>query len=406
MPFYLYKARTRDGRLVVDTVEGENLQAVISRLQRNGYYPISVVEKSAHAQVKERAKERGGRVRLSQVAIFTRQLADLLNAGLPLARALAILEGQTDNPAMKAIIASLREDVEGGSSFADALRRYEGVFPALYIGMVRVGEASGLLVEVLRRLAKLLEQDLELRSTLLVAAAYPAFIAIAGVGTVIFFLSVVVPNFITIFEDMQGTLPLPTILLLKISSLFRGIKGLILLLIAGSAIAAVIKYFRTPDGRKSLDRLKLRLPLVRKVVERVLVARFTRTLGTLLSQGVDIIAAIDMASAMVGNTVLEDELTRVREQVRDGRTLARPLAESPLFPRAVVDLVAVGEEAGNLPETLMRIADIYERELDSYIKVATSLLSPVLILLVAGLVAFIAAAVLLPILQMTSAIKI
>lgn len=410
MPIFTYEAKLKTGEKVTDTMEAENERAVISRLQAEGYFPLKVRLK-ADTDVKKRRPEKVPHARAvyqrisgKEFAAWTRQLASLLNAGVPLLKALEVLIRQTKNERLKAIIETLKNDVRDGTAFSEAIKEHPKVFPNLYIGMIRAGEAGGVLDTVLNRLAEWLEKEEDLRRQVRSSMAYPVVMALVGIGTVLFLLGYVIPKFVTMFEDIGRTLPLPTRILISLSD---HIRNWWFLYIIGAVIIVfvLIRYVKTKDGKFLFDRVKLQFPVFGVLLNKIVISRFTRTLGTLIGNGVPLLSALGMTRDTLGNEVFASEINKSYVKVEMGESLAGTLAKSEIFPPIVIDMIAVGEETGNLPDALVRIADTNDREVESSVKALTSLIEPVMILVMGTIVGFIVMAMLLPVFEMSAFVK-
>lgn len=401
MPTYVYRAKNHAQQLIEGRLEADNERAALLQLSREGVAPLSLEE--ALAAAARPPDLRSGpsqslRVPARTLAVFTRQLSDLLGAGLTLLTALQLLIKQTEHPLLRQVTEDLVARIREGGRFSEALRKHPAVFGALYVNLVAAGEVGGALEKVLIRLADLLEAEDELKAKIRQALVYPAFILGIGALTVGVLLVMVIPKLAALFEDMGQQLPLPTRALIELSGWVRIYWWLLAGLAAGGA-AALRQYRRQPAGRMRWDRLQLGVPVLGALIQRVEVARFTRTLSVLLSQGVPILEALSVVTQSAGNAVLADTLQRVRQDVRDGRALSASLSRSTVVPAFVQNMVAVGEESGTLEVALLKVAAAYERDADRVMKIFTTLLEPVLLVLVGGVVAFVVMAMLLPIFQ-------
>lgn len=346
-----------------------------------------------------------GRIRIGgsgrpQLVLATRQLATLVRAGMPLLRALRTVSDQMDHRELRAVFTTISGDVEAGIKFSEALSHHPLWFPPFYVNMVRAGEVGGLLDEILKRLSELLEKQSRLRDRVKSALMYPAFVMVAAVGILIILMAFVVPTFLGMFTELGSALPLPTRILVGVSTAVRqwwwvvglGMAGLWSL---GSA------FLRTPLGRRLLDHAMLKAPIIGSLVERLLISRFARTFGTLLSSGVPILSALETVRATVTNVVLDTALQDVERSLKVGESLARPMELSRVFPPLVTRMVALGEETGQLDRMLMQVADSYEEEVDVQLAGLTQLLEPLLIVFVGGVVGFIVIAMFLPLMSLT-----
>lgn len=341
-----------------------------------------------------------GRSGRPQLVLSTRQLATLVKAGMPLLRSLRTVSDQLDPGPLRDAFVAVATDVDSGVSFSEALARYPKWFPPFYVNMVHAGEVGGLLDEILKRLAELLERQARLRRRVRSALMYPAFVMVAAVGILIVLMTFVVPTFISMFTELGSTLPLPTRMLIVVSDVFRAWWWAIILgLFAMPALGRMILSRRS--GRRLADTLTLHAPVFGSLAERVLVARFARTFGTLLSSGVPILGALETVRGTVTNVVFESALQEVEQSLKVGESLARPMELSGVFPPMVTRMVALGEETGQLDQMLMRIADDYEEEVEVQLSGLTQLLEPMLILFVGGIVAFIVIAMFLPLMSLT-----
>lgn len=405
MPVFTYKGVTANGRKVAGVLDAESLKAVKARLKKEGIIVLDISEASPGRAERGREISFGmARVGVRRLADATRQLATLLSSGLPLMDAIGVLVEQEEGAGLKAALASVRDDVRGGSSLADALRANQRIFPPLYVNMVAAGEASGTLEITLERLADFLEEQARFRGRLAAALAYPMLMTIIGVGVLFFLFSFVLPRVVAMFEDMKQQLPFITLLLLRLVGVIQGFWWLILGLVAGAAYY-LKRYFSTPHGRERLDSMLLRLPVFGSVIRMIAVSRFTRTLGTLLQGGVHPLTALDIVKNIVGNTVLASAIQKARDNVREGESITEPLRRSGLFPPVVVQMVSVGEKSGELEKMLLKVSDSFDRSVESRITALLSLMEPVIILVMGVIVGFIVIAILLPILEMSAGVR-
>jgi general secretion pathway protein F len=405
MPVFEYKGVAGGGRNVSGVLDGESLKAVRAKLKRDGITVLEVREGGAVRAARSREisfRRRGARP--ADLANATRQLATLLSSGLPLLDALNVLVDQEENPALKQSLAAVRDSVRGGSSFADALKANAKVFSQLYGNMIAAGEASGTLEITLDRLADFLEEQVRLRGRLVAAMMYPALMTVIGVVVLFFLFSFVLPRVVGMFEDMQQQLPFITLALLAVVRFLSAFWWVIVLAFAGVAYY-LKRYLGTPGGREKLDSWTLKLPVFGTLARMIAVSRFTRTLGTLLQSGVPTLTALDIVQNVIGNTVLADAVRKARENVREGESIADPLRRSGLFPPVVVQMVAVGEKSGELEKMLLKVSDSFDRTVEARISGLMSLIEPVIILVMGLIIGFIVIAILLPILQMSGAVR-
>jgi general secretion pathway protein F len=338
-----------------------------------------------------------------EITAFTREMGALLGAAIPIPQALDGLGEQEENPALKVIVLQIADQVKRGSALSAALDEHPNLFSKLYVSMVRVGEEAGALPKVMADLAALLEHEDEVRSEVVAAVSYPVFVLVFGILTVAVLLTVVLPRLFSMLEEMMNVLPLPTLILLRVSGFLHHYWPLVLI---GVGILAVgLRYFlRSPQGAEAWDRTKLRLPVLGSVFRAAALSRFARTLGTLARSGVSLLPALKIVENTIGNLVLAKIVAQVAEETRGGDSLAAPLRKLNVFPRTVVQMISVGEETGKLDEMLLKVADIEERHMRSKTKTLISLLAPAMILVVGALVGFMVIALLLPIFKMSTAI--
>jgi general secretion pathway protein F len=337
----------------------------------------------------------------SDVAVLTRQLATLVRAGIPLFESLNALIDQVENEQLKRALTNVREQVREGTSFAKALEAHPTIFPALYINMVRAGEASGTLTQVLERLTQFLESQAKLKGKVTSALAYPILMAIIGTTLVSILMIAVVPNVTTIFASMDQQLPWYTALLIGTSDFMAGYWWLILAVLALS-IYGFRRWLRTPKGRFRWDSFVLRVPVFGKVVLMLSIARFSRTLATLLSSGVALLQAMDIVSNVLGNATLEKVVMEAISSIREGQSIAEPLKRSGKFPPIVTHMITIGEKSGQLEGMLESVANAYDTEVENRVQILTSMLEPLIIVMMGGIVGFIAMSILMPLIQMSS----
>ena len=370
MPQFFYQARKGPQELKQGTVEAETESAAIGKLSRMGYFPISVSLACEARKGRARIgllKKIGGR----DVTAFTLQLANLIESGLTLYRALNILQQQTENKRLKTIIQDIASQVKEGKSFSESLKIYPQVFNNMYVSIVNTGEISGRLEGVLKRLADFGEKQEEIYSKVKTAIAYPIFIATIGIGTIVFLFTFVVPKLVELFEDMGQVLPLPTRMLIAVSDFF--LRFWWLLLAAGLFVFfALRRNLFTARGKLGLDAFKLKLPVLGQFFKRVQIASFSRTLGTLLTNGVPVLQAMNSVSQTLENEVYIQEVKRITREIREGATMASAIAKSNHFPVLVANMITVGEESGRLEGALLKVAQAYEKQTDQSIKLVTS----------------------------------
>ena len=385
--------------MVTDVVEAENETMAISKLQKLDFFLVNLTEEKADEGLgKQVSRRMFHRIGSRDIAGFTRQLSDLVDSGLPLVRALTVLTKQSQNEKLSAVVSSLRDDVQGGNSLAEAMGKHPKLFSRLFVNMVKAGEASGALEEVLDRLASFAEKDQELRGRIRTALAYPCLMAFVGLGTCFFLLTVVIPKFVVLFEDIGKTLPLLTRILVSMSD-FLGTFWWMIATVIILAIVILRRLFVSEGGKSALDGLKLRLPLLGRVISQIILARFARVLGTLLSNGVAILDSLSIVREIVDNKVVEKDIEDIERRVGEGEGLAQPMSVKRFFPPSLVDTIRVGEEGGFLEKSLLRAATSYEREVENSLRVLTSLLEPAMILVMGIMVGFLVMGMILPLFQ-------
>ncbi len=403
MTVFSYRAADRRGQTIDGVMEAPDARAVVERLQRDAYFPIAIDAQDQRRRLLGLAWPEAGRGRVAgrDLVSLTQQLATLIEAGLPLDRALAIQAELAPTPRLRAIMGDVLRSVQGGSSFADALgKHHPRPFSRLYINMVRAGEKGGVLETTLRRLAGFLEESQEFRDAVVSALIYPVLLTGVGAAAVVFLMAFVIPRFAVIFSDLGATIPLPTLILLEASGAIQGYWWLLALL-AGGGVLASRMVLATPRGRLGADRLLLRLPVAGEVIVKTEVARFTRILGTLLRSGVAMIPALAVVKDMLGNQVLARAVEGLGEGARRGAGLAQPMAEAGAFPPLAVHMVRVGEETGRLEETLLQVAASLEADTRKLVKRLIALAEPCIILVMGLVVGCIVVAMLLAILSVT-----
>lgn len=411
MNAFRYEAMELDGKAVQGTIEAEDRKAALRLLGQRGLYPsnLELHEPEASAKLKSESSlpqtgvRFGKQIRRKEITAFTREMSALLGAAIPIPQALTGIGEEEENPALRNVVLQISESVRKGAAFSAALDEHPRLFGKLYVSMVRVGEEAGQLPKVMNDLADLLEHEDEVRSEVITAVSYPAFVLVFGLFTVMVLLTFVLPKLSSMLQEMIQVLPLPTLILLKASAFFHHHWYWLLLVVVGAA-GGGWWYLRTPQGAEMWDKIKLRLPVVGSVFRSAALGRFARTLGTLARSGVSLLPALKIVENTIGNRILARQVAQVAEETRGGDSLAAPLRKLNIFPRTVVQMIDVGEESGRLDEMLLKVADIEERHMRARTKTLISLLAPVLILIVGALVGFMVIALLLPIFKMSSVI--
>ncbi len=403
MATFTYKVRNRQGDILQDQIEGDNTMAVVSELRRQGLLVIDIKEQGVgQKDILEPFKS----VKMADLVVFTRQFATMINAGMPIVRALYVLGEQTTNKKLQETIVQIRKDVEAGLALSEALAKHPKVFGRLYVEMVKAGEIGGILDDILLRVATQLEKDHDLRRKVKSAMTYPVVVLVLAVLAASFMLIFIVPIFAKMFKNLGGTLPLPTRIAMGISSILTSPFGVLVYVAMGAAIYGFLRWKKTEQGRKIWGRVVLKIPAkIGDVVQKVALARFARTLGTLSAAGVPILQALEITATSSGNWVIERALLQSRDSIRQGIPIYKPLEAEPVFPPMVTRMIAVGEETGDVDGMLTKIAEFYESEVDAAVKALTSIIEPLMIVVVGGIVGGIIISMYLPMFQIYNLIK-
>ena len=399
MPYFNYTIRDANGQTRSGKVEAPNAEELRKRLQAEGLQVLEVTEDRKAPRVPAGGY---GRVKLTDLAIFARQFSTMLDAGVSLIRCLDVLQAQTNNARLRKILMDLSARVESGESLSRSMARHPKAFSQLIIGLIRAGEVGGVLEESLQRIAAFLEKDVQLRRKIRTALTYPVIVLLVAIGIVIFLVSWLVPQFAQLFKELGiEELPAPTQFLVDLSALFT--QRWYVVIIAVVAILIAYKLFvSTRVGRRVADRVKLRIPVFGPLHHKIVMARFSRTMGTLLASGVPILQAMETVAGVVGNSVVSDAVIESRARIREGEKIADPLQRSKMFPPMVVHMVSVGEESGSLDHMLNKIADFYENEVEMTIASLTAAIEPVMIVLLGFIVGFIVISMFLPMIEVIS----
>ncbi|MBI1882679.1 MAG: type II secretion system inner membrane protein GspF [Chlamydiae bacterium] len=409
-----YIATDAQGKQVKGSVGADNTISAINILRGRGLFPLNVTEASGGQSLEsgripipgERResftflkKFFRGTLSLKALTVFTRQLAVLIDAGLPILKCLHLLKEQEKNKALKETVLTLANAVESGSTFSEALERFPKIFTKLYVSMVRAGEAGGVLDEVLNRLAEFMEKSQRLKSRIKSAMIYPILVMVFAFGIVTFLITVIIPKFADIFLELDIDLPTLTTVMINISD-FSKRRWYVFVLIVSLLITALRITNRRPKGKLKLDQLKLKMPIFGDIIRKISIARFSRTLGTLMTSGVPILKALMIVRDTIGNEVVSRAVTSVHDSIREGESIVDPLKQSEVFPPMVIGMIDVGEQTGNLAEMLVKIADTYDEEVDVTVQGLTSILEPLLIICLAFIVGFIVIAMFLPLIKL------
>ena len=402
MPVYTWKGKTRQGTVTTGVMDAANEEAVMTVLRGQMLRPISVKAKAK--DISEYIGFLKPRITTKDLVIFTRQFATMIDAGLPLVQCLKILGDQQENPTFKKVIEEVRSDVEQGSTFADALFKHPKPFDALFCNLVAAGEVGGILDTILNRLAVYLEKADALARKVKGAMVYPTTVMVVAIGVVVLLLVKVIPTFEKMFADFGGELPGPTKVVVVISHFMQEWIGVFLVGITLVGMAFFQARRRSYKFRRATDAIFLKIPIFGSLIRKVAVARFTRTLGTMIASGVPILDGLDIVAKTAGNVVIEEALNDVRAAIAEGRTIAEPLAESKVFPGMVVQMIAVGEETGAMETMLSKIADFYDDEVDAAVDALTAMLEPIMMVGLGGTVGAMLIAMYLPIFKIAETI--
>jgi type IV pilus assembly protein PilC len=401
MPIFIWEGTTRKNEVKKGEMDAVDEVAARGLLRRQGYKSIEVRKKPK--DLLEYLPFLKGRVKEKNVVVFCRIFSTMINAGLPLIQCLDLLAQQEENKIFAKIIRAIKDDIEGGTSLTDALKKYPKVFDELFVNLIAAGEAGGMLDIILGRLSNYLEKAMKLKKRVKSAMTYPAAVLIISVGVVALLLIKVIPVFQKMFEGMGGELPGPTMMLITASEFAQTYWWAILAVIIGIGFA-LNRFYRTEKGRWMIDSLSLRAPVFGPLLKKVAVAKFSRTLSTMMSSGVPILEGLNIVSKTSGNKVVEDALLKTRQSISEGRTISEPLAETGIFPPMVVQMIAVGEATGALDTMLTKIADFYDDEVDAAVDAMTALLEPVMMVFLGGIVGGMIVAMYLPIFKLASVV--
>jgi len=405
MAKFNWEARSKAGQIQKGVMEAANISLVEAQLKRFGFTGISIKGegKGLSKELKFPGFSGAKKIETKDLVVFTRQFATMIDSGLPLVQCLDILSGQQENKTFKDILYKVKESVESGSTFADALAKHPKAFDQLYVNLVAAGEVGGILDTILNRLAAYIEKAMKLKKQVKGAMVYPATIlsiAVIVVGVILVF---VIPTFAKMFADMGGDLPAPTKIVIGLSNFFK--KYIVVMIAAFFALKFIFqKYYATPKGKKIIDRLALKAPIAGPLIRKVSVAKFTRTLGTMISSGVPIMDGLEIVAKTAGNKIVEEAIYNVRQAISEGKTIAEPLAACGVFPPMVVQMISVGEATGAMDTMLNKIADFYDDEVDDAVSALTSMMEPLLMVVLGTTVGGLVVAMYLPIFKMGSVV--
>ncbi|KGG81450.1 type II secretion system protein F [Caloranaerobacter azorensis H53214] len=402
MPIYRYKAVTSDGKKIQGQYNANSKNEVISMLKLDNIYPIEINEVIGSKDIKD--LEIFNKIKTKDIAVFCRQFYTMLNSGVTIVNCLEVLKNQTENKKLKKTLGQVFESVQKGMTLSESLKEHKDVFPELLINMVEAGEVSGNLDTIMDRMAVHYEKENKINNKIKNAMIYPIILSIVAIIVVVFLLTVVMPTFVSMFQQSGAALPVPTRVLLGISNIIKSYWYLIITLIM-ILIYLFKKYYATEKGKAYIDKLKLKIPVLNKLIRKITTSRFTRTLSTLLSSGVPLIRALEIVSKVVGNRVVEEGLNVVKDEVRRGLDLASPIEKLELFPPMVVSMIRIGEESGSLDEILDKTANFYDEEVEDSLHRLTSLIEPLMIIIMALIIGFIVISMVLPMFDMINTVR-
>ena len=404
MATFSYSAVNTAGKTIKGTIDAENHQQVVQRLRDQKYTVLDVSRPSSATKRKSGMKASFGKMKLQSLVVFSRQFSTMLDAGISILRCLDILEGQCKDPILRVAIAAVKDDVKGGHTLTDALAKHPNVFNKLYVNMVKAAEAGGIIGPILDRVSGFLEKEQEIRTKIKGAMMYPVMVLIFAGVMVAVLMTFVLPKFKEIFVSMNVQMPATTAFLFAMSDFFRH-NWYAVIGIPVVVFVAIRLYGRTPKGRFNLDTVKLKAPVVGDLISKMSIARFARTLGTLISSGVPMLRALEIVSETSGNTVITKAILDARSSIREGQKISAPLIASGQFPSMVTQMIDVGEETGRISEMLVKVADFFDQEVDATVKGLTSMIEPMLIVMMGVLVGFIAISVMSPIFKLVSSLS-
>ena len=404
MTQYRYKARDKDGAVQSGVMEAVKKEAVADQLSGMGYIPVRIEEQGRSLPDVNDLLRRLTRVAPQDIIVFSRQLSTLMGAGVPFVQSLATIERQTENSRLKAAVVDMRKNVEAGAAFSDALAKHPGIFNKMYVSMIRAGETAGLLDEILNRLALLAEHEAETRARVKTAVRYPLLVVVAVCSAFAFLVTFVIPKFSAIYAQFKTELPMPTRILIGINYAVQHYWYLILLGLV-LLVGGLIWYLRTQNGRWQWDRLKLKLPVFGVLFQKVAFSRFARVFGAMQKSGISMMLTLEIVAETVGNVVIARVVDQMREDLREGKGLVEPMEASGMFPPLVIQMISVGEETGNIDTMLAKVSDYYDMDVEYTLRNLSTLIEPILLLFLGGMVLFMALGIFLPMWNMISLFK-
>jgi len=406
MPTYAWEGKTRDGVIKRGVIEALNQASVEAVLRAQGITITSIKEKKERAgfNLTELIRRFTGKVKQKELMVFTRQFAVMIGAGLPINQCLEILGIQQKNQTFKKILLDVKATVEGGSNLADALRKYPNVFDDLYVNLIAAAEMGGVMEQVLLRLATYIEKAEKLKGQVKSAMTYPVIVLVVAVGVVAVILTFVIPTFEKMFTGLGGNLPTPTRIVINMSKFLRA-NFYIIIIIGAGVFYGIRSIYKTQLGKRAVDSLLLKIPMFQSLIIKVAVARFSRTLSTMLSSGVPILEAIDISARGIGNTIVKEAIMKVKEGIAEGKQMVEPLKATKIFPDMVIQMIAVGEQTGALDQMLGKIADFYDEEVDAAVAALASMIEPLMVVFLGGVVGALLVSMYLPIFKLATLIK-
>jgi type IV pilus assembly protein PilC len=405
MPAFNYKVKTPRGSVVVGTLDAPEMRTAAEMLRRQRYVVLDLKVRRGAGEAGAASALGGGislfkpKVKAKDVVLFSRQLATMVGAGLPLMRGLGTMIDQVENPAMKDVVTKISDDIEHGISISQAMAKFPKIFNTLYVSMVAAGETAGNLDQILDRLAGYLEAAEELQRKVKGAMAYPSVIVSAVIVVVIFLMLFVIPTFVNVFQEAGAELPMMTQITIGMSNWMKDNIGVLIAIIAGMFF--FLRWYRgTPNGSLAIDRILLRMPVFGQLIRKQAVARFTRTLSTMIHGGVPILQAMEVVAKTSGNRVVEEAVIKSMESIKEGEKISEPLKQSGVFPPMVIQMISVGEETGKLPEMLVRVADFYDSEVDTAVASLSSMIEPLVIIFMGVVVGFLVISMFMPMFEL------
>lgn len=389
---FAYKVKDPAGKLLEGEVEASDERAASAKLRAQKFTVLSIEKTKAK-------KKKKGKVTSKEIVIFSRQLSTLVSSGVPIVQGLSILEAQAETPAFSSVIASIRADIEGGLSISEAMRKHPKVFTELYVSMIKAGETGGILDTILERLSSYLESSEALKAKVKSAMMYPAVVGGVAASITVFLIVFVIPIFKGIFASFGAELPFMTRIIIGLSDFMRA-NIIYILAVLGGAFYGAKKYIQTEKGKRKIDETALKLPVFGILLKKVAIAKFSRTLGTLIKSGVPILQGLETVAKTAGNKVIEEAIMKSRDSIKEGGRLAEPLKKSNLFPQMVVQMIGVGEETGSLDTMLIKIADFYDQEVDTAVKGLTSMIEPLIMVFMGVVIGFIVIAMFMPMFEL------